>query len=205
LELDTEGTTRTATLGDLVVESRALDAAALFRADLVSIKAVENDYRTYRLHVGTDYEAIHPVPDSYVEAVDANGRPISALALWFRCDLPFPFTDYSCHLRILNRFAEDGTARTDIYSTSGDFHFLAGRDAFLPVETSAGELVACLVVRHFGFDLDGVPDGPAQRIEALRGSLGNLERKAERHHERSDRGFELSDLALTRFRVLGAR
>ena len=68
---------------------------------------------------------------------------------------------------------------TDIYSTSDDFYWLAGRDVYLPVETSDGELVAYLAVRHYGFDLDGVPDKGKNRREALRASLGNLRRKAE--------------------------
>ncbi|MCB9915057.1 MAG: hypothetical protein H6828_07900 [Planctomycetes bacterium] len=188
----------------LDVTPRLEQGATLVRAELSAIKAVENDYRTYPAHTGADYEFIRPLADRYRRGTDAAGRPFSTLAIEFRCNLPFPFTHYDCELRILNRWAADGTARTDIYSTSDDFHWLAGRDVFLPVRDSAGARVAWLLVRHFGFDLDGVPDESKHRAEALRSSLGNLRRKAEAFAGAAD-DAALGDRALTDFAVLGAR
>ncbi|MFT7669807.1 MAG: hypothetical protein ACI8X5_002514 [Planctomycetota bacterium] len=155
-------------------------AAILLRADLANVKSIENDYRAYPDNVGMDYEEIYPVDGSYFVGSDSDSRPFSTLSLRFRCDLPFPFTTYSTLLRILNRFDESGVLYTDIYSTSNDFYWMAGRDVFLPVTTTDGEWVAFLLVRHFGFDLDGVPDGSDDRQEALRSSLGNLKRNSER-------------------------
>ncbi len=155
-------------------------SAALLRADLASIKAVENDYRAYPNYVEADYEEIFPIDGSFFVGEDPAGLTYSALAIQFRCDLPFPFSSYTTRLRILNRFDADRVLSTHIYSTSEDFYWLAGRDVFLPVETSEGKWVAFLLVRHFGFDLDGVPDDSDNRREALRGSLGNLKRYSER-------------------------
>ena len=107
-------------------------------------------------------------------------HPFSTLRISFRCDLPFPFSDYTTRLGILNRFDAANVLSTHIYSTSNDFYWLAGRDVFLPVTTSEGDWVAFLLVRHFGFDLDGVPDRSGHRREALRSSVGNLRRNAER-------------------------
>ena len=101
------------------------------------------------------------------------------MRLGFRCNLPFPFSGYTCDLRVLNRLDGDGHLVTDIYSKSKDFHWMAGRDVFIPVRTSDGRWVATLAVRLFGFDLDGVPDRDGHRRAALRGSLGNLKRDAE--------------------------
>jgi hypothetical protein len=154
--------------------------AALLHADLATIKAVENDYRVYSENVEADYDEIYPVPGSYYLGKDDAKRPFTALTLRFTCDLPFPFSDYSTRLGILNRFDATGVLYTDIYSTSSDFYWLAGRDVFLPVTTSEGEWVAFLLVRHFGFDLDGVPDGADDRRVALGISMGNLKRNAER-------------------------
>jgi hypothetical protein len=155
-------------------------AATVLHADLASIKAVENDYRAYPDNVGADYEEIYPIANSYFVGSDAGRRPFSALTIQFRCDLPFPFSDYTTRLGILNTYDDAGVLQTDIYSTSKDFYWLAGRDVFLPVADSEGEDLAFLLVRHFGFDLDGVPDGPSNRREALRGSMGNLKRNSER-------------------------
>ncbi|MFT7540561.1 MAG: hypothetical protein ACI9K5_001523, partial [Gammaproteobacteria bacterium] len=155
-------------------------AAALLHADLATIKSVDNDYRSYPDNVGTDYEEIFPVAGSYFFGSDSDNRPFSTLTLRFRCDLPFPFSSYSTRLRILNRFDDSDVLYTDIYSTSNDFYWLAGRDVFLPVTNSDGEWTAFLLVRHFGFDLDGVPDGSGDRREALRSSMGNLKRNTER-------------------------
>ncbi len=165
---------------DLDVEPLTEQCATLMRADLASIKAAENDYRVYLDNIGTNYDEIFPVDGSYFVGDDPGGRPFSTLTIRFRSDLPFPFSSYSTRLAILNRFDGAGVLHTDIYSTSSDFQWLAGRDVFLPVATSDGEWIAFLLVRHFGFDLDGVPDGPNNRDEAIRCSLGNLKRNAER-------------------------
>jgi hypothetical protein len=148
-------------------------------ADLNTIKAVENDYRVYPTNVGADYEHIYPVDGSYFIGRDPANVPFSTLRLSFECDIPFPFSTYETMLHILNRFDEQGVLYTDIYSKSDDFHWLAGRDVFLPVLDSAGDWVCFLAVRHFGFDMDGVPDGADNRREAIRSSLGNLKRNAE--------------------------
>lgn len=161
------------------VRPRMEQAAALVHADLATIKAVENDYRLYPNNAGADYEEIFPLAETYRVGRDPSDRPFSTLTIRFRCDLPFPFGGYTTVLDILSRFDEDGTLVTDIHSASDDFHWLAGRDVFLPVESSDGEWVTTLVVRHFGFDLDGVPDKSKNRREALRGTLGNLKRNAE--------------------------
>ncbi|MBC8451530.1 MAG: hypothetical protein H8D72_02355 [Planctomycetes bacterium] len=166
--------------GDLDVRPLMEQGAALMFADLATIKAVENDYRVYPNNVDADYEEVYPVPGSYYRGKDQAERPFSALTIRFTCDLPFPFSDYSTKLGILNRFDDAGVLYTDIFSTSSDFYWLAGRDVFLPVTNSDGEWVAFLLVRHFGFDLDGVPDGADDRRVALGSSMGNLKRNAER-------------------------
>ena len=87
----------------------------------------------------------------------------------------------------------EGRLVCDIYSTSDDFHWLAGRDVYLALDTSDGVRAAYLVVRQYGFDLDGVPDSEKNVREALRGSLGSLRLRAERlagpsPSARADRG-----------------
>ncbi|MHC5212596.1 MAG: hypothetical protein ACYTG2_17930, partial [Planctomycetota bacterium] len=152
----------------------------LVRADTAAWKAVENDYTGYPGHVGAAYDEIRPLAGSYLRGTDSAGKPFASVQIFFRCDLPFPFTSYGCHLRILNRL--DGADRlvTDVYSTSDDFHWMAGRDVIQPVRDAAGEPVGLLLVRQFGFDLDNVPDDDDDRRAAIRGSLGNLKRRAER-------------------------
>ena len=165
--------------GDIDVTPLMEQGAAILNADLATIKAVENDYRLYPKHIGEDYEEIFPVEGSYYQGRDDNERPFSLLALRFTCDLPFPFTDYTTDLKLRNRFDSQGVLYTDIYSTSSDFYWLAGRDVYLPIKTTEGDWVAFLLVRHFGFDLDGVPDGADDRRNALRASMGNRKRNAE--------------------------
>lgn len=154
-------------------------ACVLVFADLAAIKQAENDYRAYPRRPGAAYESIYPVRDSHLRGVDAQGEPFAALRIHFRCDLPFPYSDYSCDLSIWNRVGPDGDVRCDIHSASRDFLWLAGRDTFLPVHDDDGAPVATLVVRWFGFDLRGVPDGDDARRTALRASLGSLKREAE--------------------------
>ena len=161
------------------VTPTAEQGAVLVRADLTAFKEVENDYSVYDDDVGAGYESIGPVRGSLVTATDPDGLPVAAYRVAFEQDLPWPFGGYDCDLRVRNRLNAAGELEADIYATSSDFHWIAGRDRFLPVTTSAGDPVGHLVVRVYGFDLDGVPDGRKHRKAALRGSLGNLKRKAE--------------------------
>ncbi len=154
-------------------------AVTLIHADFEAIKAAENDYSRYRERRGANYEAIYPVAGSDVRGSDADGHPFAALKLYFECDLPFPFSSYACDLRILNRTDARGGFVCDIYSTSDDFHWLAGSDLFLPLRASDESWVATLVVRRFGFDLDGVPDGNDARTAGIRSSLGALKLDAQ--------------------------
>lgn len=154
--------------------------STLVFADLATIKAVERDYAAYRERAGAAYESIAMKPDSWRtgEAQDVGAFTLHHME--FRADLPFPFTTYSCDLTVLDRVDAAGRLRADVYSTSPDFHWLAGTDVYLPVEDSDGTLVAWLLVRVFGFDLDDVPDGDSDREAAIRAGIGNLKRLAER-------------------------
>lgn len=154
--------------------------AALFHADLDCIKDAENDYSAYPKNVGASYEAVHGVRGSYFRGKDPAGRPFAASRMFFEQDLPFPYSSYTCDLRIVNRIGADGNLVCDIWSPSKDFDFMAGQDVFLPVRDAAGAFVALCCVRVFGFDLDGVPDGEDDVRAALRSSLGNLKRRADR-------------------------
>ncbi len=175
--------------------------AALVKADAVTIKTVENDYRTHWDRPGSRYEALYPVADSYARGMLADGTEYSLQQLYFRVDLPFPFSDYECRLNILNRL-EDGRLVCDVYSTSEDFYWLAGRDTYLPVFASDGSLVATAVVKRFGFDLDGVPDGEGDILAALRSSLGFMKRDAE-NAARDQKTLRPLDGQVPPFRFLG--
>lgn len=180
-------------------------AAALVHADLETLKEVENDYRAYPRRPGASYRWIGAVPGSFVGGEDAELGDFSALRLRFRCSLPFPFGGYSCDLSILNRLDGDGHLVTDIHSAHRDFLWLAGRDVFIPMYDSAGQWVATLLVRLFGFDLAGVPDRDAHRRAALRASLGNLKREAEVRFAARSGGPRTVAGALPDFLVRGLR
>lgn len=180
-------------------------ACVLVFADLAAIKNAENDYRNYPRRAGSSYESIHPARDSYVRGVDDQGRAFAALLLQFRCDLPFPFSDYRCDLSIWNRIGEDGVTRCDIVSKSRDFLWLAGSDLYLPVLASDGELVGTCIVRRFGFDLRGVPDGDDARKTGLRSSLGNLKLESEALQRKRADALRASDGQLPEFEVRGGR
>lgn len=162
-------------------------AATVMFADTSAIKAAENDFAAYPSDIGAAYEEIRPFPGGHFSGTDERGNPFRLVKLYFRCELPLWYPDYECDLRILTRIDAAGRLSTDLYSKSGDFHFLAGRDVFLPLVASDGEAVGNLVVRLYGFDLDDVPDRASHRREALRGSLGNLRRRAEAQTKSEER------------------
>lgn len=173
-------------------------------ADLASLKQGENDYATYPGYAGAEYESIFPVRDRHVRAAPGADAPEAvAQQIEFRVDIPFPFSTYTCRLAILSRL--DGRRRlvTDVASTSDDFLWMAGRDVCVPVSTADGAPAGLLVVRWFGFDLEGVPDGDGARRSAIRGGLGRLKLRAEEARQR--RGGELGALSgeVPRFTVRG--
>ncbi len=180
-------------------------AAAFVRADLATIKAVENDFTRYPGRPGTSYERIDAVPGSYVRGLDPRGSPFAALRVKFKSDLPFPFSTYRCDLRILNRVREDGRIVCDIASPSHDFYWMAGRDLFVPVTASDGTWQGELVVRLFGFDLRGVPDGDDARRAGLRSSLGSLKREAETLFRERAVAPGITHGSIPEFRVVSAR
>ncbi len=186
-------------------QPRIEQAATIYRADLDTIKRVENDYRLYFDHVGAQYEELYPLEKNHFSGADDEGLHFRFLRLHFRSDLPFPFSDYSCDLRILNRVDSEGILHTDIFSPSRDFNYMVGRDVFLPVETASGTTVAYLAVRQFGFDINNVPDDSGHRQAALRSTLGNLKRQADLDFEATESSFRPAAEVLADLRVLGHR
>ncbi len=179
--------------------------AAFVRGDLTAIKEAENDFTRYRGRPGTSYETIHALDGSHLRGLDPAGRPFAALKVFFESDLPFPFGSYACDLRILNRVREDGRLVCDIASPSDDFHWMAGRDLFVPVRASDGSWQGTLVVRLFGFDLAGVPDGDDARRTGLRASLGSLVREAEALFQAHGGPPRVLDGSVPPFEVRGRR
>jgi hypothetical protein len=179
--------------------------AVLAFADFEAIKEAENDYTTYPKRPHTKYRSIYPVEGSFVVGEDPRKHAFSALRLFFSCDLPFPFSHYDCDLHILNRTDGSGSCVCDIYSTSKDFHWLAGRDVFLPVRTSDGTWVCTLIVRLFGMDLDGVPDGDDDRRAGMRTSLGSLKRDSEAAFGRYGGNPRTVEGRVPEFHVLGRK
>lgn len=161
--------------GDLVQQ-----AAILIYADLEAIKAAENDYPSYPSRPGANFERIGPIEGTFLKAKDPAGLDVTASRLLFETDLPFPFSSFTCDLHVLNRIDDRGRFVCDIYSTSKDVNWLAGRDYYYPVRKSDGTWIATLLVRLYGFDLRGVPDDDDARRGALRSSLGGLRLDAER-------------------------
>ncbi len=159
---------------------RLVQVATLIHADLVAIRAAENDFRTWPERIGESYEFIRPVPGSYLRGLDPDGQPFAALRVEFEADLPFPFSHYDCDLRMLHRLDERGRLVSDVWSPSEDFYWMAGHDLYLPVLDGAGGWVCILCVRVFGTDLRGVPDGTGDLEAGARAGTGNLKREAER-------------------------
>ncbi len=173
-DLRTEGR---APWSELEGATEAWQGATLVHADAAALLAAEQDLAAYDGHAGARYLRI--APRAFLRGADPDERPFAAVRTEFERDLPFPFGTYEYDLWTLYRVGGDGRLRAHVTTRSEDFHWLAGCDTHLPVATSDGELVALLVVRRFGFDLDGVPDGDGSRRDALREGLGNFKRTAE--------------------------
>lgn len=154
--------------------------AALIFSDLATIKRVERDFARYPKRAGATYESIEMAAGSWVRGEVESFGSLVAYRCDFVSDLPFPFGNYRCELAVIDRLDDRGRLRCDIHAAGGDFHFMVGCDVYFPVRAADGELVAWCVARVFAFDLSGVPDGDDDRAQALRASVLNLKRDAER-------------------------
>ena len=161
-------------------DDTVLRAATLVFADLESWFAAEDDCASYFDQPDNRFELVEIPEGSRVRATSPEGKPYRAQIFRVLSDLPFPFGDYGGDNRVRMSLRPDGLLMNEVYlAKSKDFHWLAGRDVFIPIETQDGRFVCLLVVQEFGFDLDGVPESDANRKEAVRAALGNKKRGAE--------------------------
>lgn len=170
--------------------------AQIVLADLAAIKAAEADYAGYWKHRKHDWEEIEVDLKSAFQVRNEKGGLLAAsLDIDFEFDLPFPFSTAEFHLHTLNRLLEDGRPVLYLHGTGDDLHWLAGYDVYEPIYDGKGEWVGTMMVRIFGLDIDGVPDGRGDRHDNLRGQFGNLRRDAERLFQARNRGEQSVSIA----------
>jgi hypothetical protein len=155
--------------------------AQLVMADIAAIKEAEANYANYWNHTKHDWERIEVVPDTHMVLRDtADKRLMSTCQIDFKFDLPWPFSTAEFRMYTLNKMLDDGRPVLYLLALSEDLHWLAGYDLYEPVRDRDGNWVATMMVREFGLDIDGVPDGRGDRHDNLRGQFGNLRRDSER-------------------------
>jgi len=169
--------------------------AQLIVADLAAIKETEADYQGYWKHVKHDWERIEVALNDFRVVVDDKQQPLmSSTMIEFEFDLPFPFSTAEFQMFTLTRMLEDGSPILYLFATGDDLHWLAGYDVYEPIKDRDGNWVGTMMVRVFGLDLDGVPDGQGDRHDNLRGQYGNLRRGAEKFFELQNRGKAKPDV-----------
>ena len=161
-------------------DDTVLRGATLVYTDLEAWFAAENDVESYYKHAANRFEEVEIPSESRVRAETPQGQETRAQIFRVLSDLPFPFGDYGGDNRVRLSVRPDGLVMNEVYMAKcNDFHWLAGRDVFLPLRSSAGDYVGLIVIQEFGFDLDGVPESDGNRKEAVRSALGNKKRQAE--------------------------
>lgn len=162
-------------------------SACLVFADLSAWLEAEMDTAEYKRHAGNRYELVEIPARSRVRTEAPDGQPMRAYVFRVRSDLPFPFGKYGGDNRVRLSLRDDGLVRNEVYQPpNDDFHWLSGRDVFIPLTTRDGDFVCLLLVQEFGFDLDGVPEGDGSRREAVRAALGNKKLFTERGWKRPE-------------------
>lgn len=161
-------------------DDTVLRGATLVFTDLEAWFAAENDVEAYFDHAANRFEQVEIPAASRVRSASPEGSEARAQIFRVLSDLPFPFGDYGGDNRVRLSLRPDGLVMNEVYMAKcDDFHWLAGRDVFLPLRSSKGEYLGLIVIQEFGFDLDGVPESDGNRKEAVRAALGNKKREAE--------------------------
>jgi hypothetical protein len=164
-------------------DDTVLRSATLVFTDLEAWFAAENDVEAYYSHAANRFEEVEIPSESRVRTKTPQGQEVRAQIFRVLSDLPFPFGDYGGDNRVRLSVRPDGLVMNEVYMAKcDDFHWLAGRDVFLPLRSSAGDYVGLVVIQEFGFDLDGPPESDGNRKEAVRAALGNKKRQAEHRY-----------------------
>jgi len=147
---------------------------------LDDIKRVERDYRLYPKHVKMGYLAAAPLENSYWVGVDEQGNEFTALEVFFRQDLPFPYDSTRYAMKLFDHYNGRGFYVSDYYSSNRvDLYWMAGRDTFFPLKDAKGETFGYLIGTELGFDIRNLPEGDKDRLLSIRGSWGNIKRIVE--------------------------
>jgi hypothetical protein len=164
------------------LEGRGLVVRAMTAvvADVDAIQRARRDYARQLQDQGDDLLDLYPIAGSYVCGEDPHGRPFASITEYMLNDLPWPYANAPCELHVLELAGDEGDLVTETYSTSPDFYWLAGRDAYFPVRTAAGAHAGYLLVTSFGMDVRGVPDSRGDVADRVKSHLAWIQRNAER-------------------------
>ncbi len=182
--------------GRLTKRREVAVGAAFVRADLADIKAAERDHRAYWKRFRGKYAAVYPIRDSYERGIDpVSGASWVTLGVFQRgrvrgvqrlgCD------PYRLNVRRLEQ-VRGGRVSVE-YMATGDLHWMAGRDHYVPV-SEGGRTVGWLIVTEFGFDIDDCSDAFSHVRDAVGDYLDFAKEEAERRAEAAGgRGLPPSD------------
>lgn len=166
-------------------EHKVYQGATLIYADVQTIKEMEKDYAKYFDQIGQNYLEVYPVPNTYFRGIDAKGNDFVRMDLFLRNDLPFPFDSAAYVMNILEHYSDDGYLLADYYSDNkADLNWMAGRDLYIPITTTKGELVGNMLVTVLDFDIKSVPERDIDRIISMKAGLGNMKRISEKLAEK---------------------
>jgi hypothetical protein len=164
--------------------NKVYQMAVLYFADSAAICDTALDFEQYKQHVDNRYDEIGIVANSLRQGTDSAGRSFAYYKLFYTWDLPFPFSSYDCHADVLIHFDAYNNLLTDMSARGGDLYWGSAQGLFLPVLDRNGERVCAMMVQQFGFDLDGVPDGEDDRLQAYRSQVGSKKIFAEARFEK---------------------
>lgn len=187
-ELDTKVSGRHSFWRQRGGNDKVYQLAVLYFADSAAICDTALDFEQYKQHVDNRYDEIGMVANSLQQGTDAAGRSFAYYKLFYTWDLPFPFSSYDCDADVLIHFDAQNNLMTEMSARGDDLYWACAQSLFLPVLDRVGKQVCALMVQQFGFDLDGVPDGEGDRLQAYRSQVGSKKIFAEARFQKRKNG-----------------
>lgn len=161
-------------------DPKVYQGGVIIFGSLGDIKRVERDYRLYPKHVKMGYFAAAPIENSYWVGMDERGNEFTALEVFFRQDLPFPYDSTRYAMKLFDHYNAQNLYVSEYYSSNRiDLNWMAGRDTFFPLKNDKAETFAYLISTELGFDIRNLPEGDKDRLLSIRGSWGNIKRIVE--------------------------
>lgn len=158
-------------------DRKIFQASAPIYAPLEAIITAENAFRDYPRQVGSNYQEVYPIKDTYFAGMDPDGKPFTLYDVSFT-QKPFMLATLSFVLRQFIHYEGDRLVMENLL-LEGDMNYLRLKIFYDPIRTTEGSIIGYVKTELLDVDVKTLPMSDKDRSAGARGDVGNIKRAAE--------------------------